>query len=419
MNILDDSKFQNFIQSRDLRSNTIRNYRGSLERYCGLLNKAPTELIKEAREDQQNIPWIDDRRITDYFLRFKNYLESENSEFMNGKLEYRSKLNYFRIIKTFYIHYNIDLPKVRIKQREKKKRETIDNIPNHDHITKALELSNIKYRAIIALMASSGIASVDIRNLSIGDFYTSLGMSKPDFPLDISELKTFISENPGYCPMFNGTRVKSDIDYTTFCTPESAKFIVNYIENQNRGSYSHVHNSANDPLFLSRTGKKLDPTAFGRYFRRVNDNAGFGLISKNNGFFSSHKLRKFFTSVLYKNNIPELSIHWYLGHKVPEVTESYFKMSVKTHRKEYERLVPHLTFIEKIREIETTPKAIRELTKAFEEEKIKNKENIKMIIDLVRGIVEDSKEKSDSKVESDFDKNEQLMKLLDEYEGNN
>jgi integrase len=295
----------------------------------------PTELIRESKQEQIDNVWTTDRKVRKHLLSFLRQLRDE------GKTHKTFQL-YMGTVRTFYHEYDIDLPRLNLKNNKKNlKRQTITDIPTKEHIRLALDFCDHRYKAIILFMASTGMASVDVRNVTIQDFYNSLELSLR-LPVDLDILKDFIKDNPGYCPIFfNLNRVKTGIPFTTFCTPEALKYIVHYI-----GTRKQPYLSGDDKLFHGFEGK-YGNNNFERQFRIINDSAGFGWNGRSR-FFTSHKLRKFFASTLYSSNLQELKIHWFMGHIIPESTESYFKANVKTHRLDYMRLVPDLTFTEKV-----------------------------------------------------------------------
>lgn len=359
MDIKKDEYFLDYIESRNLRDTTIRVQGISMTQYCNLIGKTPTELIEEAKEDQKNIPWAKERRIKRYLVKFLHFMKEK-------KLSPSTIETRMGHIRSFYIEEEIQLPKVRLNNdRKNREQVTHTDIPTRDDIAYALQFCSIKLRAIIMLMASSGMAHVDVRHLTIEDLYRSLNLEFK-LPVDIPMLESFIKENKDYCPIFRKKRIKTDAPFTTFCTPETLKAIVDYIRNR-----SKPYESKDDTLFgyeNQQGGNSLE-----NMIRRVNDKANFGWQGTSR-FFTAHKMRKFFTTTLYANRIPELTIRWYLGHKVDKTTDAYFKTNIKTHLKEYERLIPDLTFTKKIEILETDARTLQKMAEEITDLKARMEE---------------------------------------------
>ncbi len=334
MRVEDDETFQEFMESRNYRHNSIRLYTQILNKYFNFLEMTPTEAINEAKKEEMSGIWKTDRKVRKYLLHFLRQLRAEEKTHKTLEL-------YMGTVRTFYHEYEIDLPKLNLKNNKKDiKRKTTEDIPSREHIIRALDFCDHRFKAIVLFMASTGMASADVRNLSLEDLYNSLELPLR-LPVDLEMLKDFIKNNPGYCPIFNLNRVKTSVPFTTFCTPEALKYIIYYMETR-----KEPFTSADDKVFHGFDGKYGDNN-FERKFREINDGAGFGW-SGYSRFFTSHKLRKFFTSTLFRNELQETIIHWYIGHKIPENTESYFKAHVKSHRNKYMKLVPELTFLENV-----------------------------------------------------------------------
>lgn len=391
MNVKEDEKFLDYVELRGLRDTTIRVQAISMNQYCELIDKTPTELIKEAREDQENIPWVNDRRIKNYLIKFLRDMKDKKL----SPSTIRTRMGHIR---SFYIEYEIDLPKVRLNlDKNSSKQQTHKDIPDRDDIAYALQFCSIKLRAIIMLMASSGMAHIDVRHLTIEDLYRSLEL-KFKLPVDIPMLETFREENKDYCPIFQKKRIKSGVPFTTFCTPETLNAIVDYMRTR-----ENPYESKDDTIFgyeSQKGGNSLE-----NMIRRVNDKANFGWQGTSR-FFTAHKMRKFFTTTLYANRVPELAIHWYLGHRVPKTTDAYFKTNLKTHRKEYERMVPDLTFTKKIEILETDAKTLKmmaeEITKLQNQVKKQDEElkaqKLQYALDRKKELdeIDKSKRKSDN-----------------------
>lgn len=74
----------------------------------------------------------------------------------------------------FYQEFDIDTPKIKMKNHETREKTTFQDIVGKKHIKKALKKSNIKYRAIILLMSGSGMGSAEIINLTYQNFLESI-----------------------------------------------------------------------------------------------------------------------------------------------------------------------------------------------------------------------------------------------------
>lgn len=337
MDIASDPKIINLIEKRDLAARTAQSYILHLRHYCEFQEMTPSDLIAEAREDQVKYPWLDDRRIQSRLIRFSKHIENQ--------FTYKTRKLAMGVIRTFYNEYQITLPQIKIKQDlDDVKKQNTQKIPTIDHIRDAVELANPKYKAIILLMATSGMGLSEMRHLTIQDYYNAIGLEKFD-PEIITELHKKVYLHT--IPSFQVFRRKTRVQYTTFCTPETMEAINKYLKSQY--TEEEPPEEPTTPLFVpfqkykSQDGM-IAANSLATYFRRINTKMGWG-NSGNYIFFHPHTLRRFFATTLTANRTPELYVHWFLGHKVNPVTEAYFKPAAL--KEEYRRIIPYLS-LEKV-----------------------------------------------------------------------
>jgi len=248
------------------------------------------------------------------------------------------------------MEYEIEIPRIRLKKDTRE--ESREDIPTADDIKFALSQANTKYKAIILLMASSGMGASEIISLSINDFIKSLhdytqlpseSIVSVDVLVDIIEEKK--KDNLIIVPTWRITRIKTDMPYVTFSSPESVYAIINYLKTK-------PTNNMEDPLFRGPSNKSVDHKAFFMYFNRLNRKCGFGKPDRE-AFFRSHALRKYFATTI-SEEIPKLKVDRMLGHRVDSQTNSYFKTNLPELKETYIKAIPSIS-IEKVevRQMET------------------------------------------------------------------
>ena len=231
---------------------------------------------------------------------------------------------------------------------------TTDDIVGKEHILRALEHCNLKYKAILLLMSSSGMGRAEIIHLTYKDFLNAISeYYKPSVKeqFDIYLLAEKVQKKiEDIIPTWQIKRYKTKMPFMTFSSPESTQSIVYYLLERIKNNKPIT--GIDDPLFVSK-GHQIDNNSFNQYFIQINDKCDFGFVGHHR-FFTSHKLRKYFASTLNKNNVPEISTQWMLGHSIDKVTDAYFKLDVNALKEQYKRVVKDLS-IEKVitREITT------------------------------------------------------------------
>ena len=77
-NIEKDKQYQKFLSKYpDLRKSIKTLYNWSMRVYCNFIGLNPTEIIQEARKDQETLPYVSDRRIDDHFTGYYQYLKND------------------------------------------------------------------------------------------------------------------------------------------------------------------------------------------------------------------------------------------------------------------------------------------------------------------------------------------------------
>lgn len=331
MNIENDPIFIEFIDSRNITKSTEIRYKIILEGYSKYTNLSLSELIKEADTEEENgILKLRDRTIKKHLVQYKKYLQDQNRSESTISVT-------IAVIRSFYNEFEITLPRTKSKPRYKQK-QSIDDLPKKEDIIHALQFTKIKYRAIILLMASSGMGRSEIVNLTYKDFLNSIS-EYIDHTEDIGQIKKELKKrNKNHeviVSTWNIKRVKTRMPYTTFSTYESIEAILLYLETEPIKDGTHLFRSV-------YSNESLSEGTIGDYFYKLNFNAGFGKVDRQI-FFRSHNLRKFFTNVLYKNKLRETSINWMLGHEIDSVSESYFKSNITDLKEDYVTCIPDLS----------------------------------------------------------------------------
>jgi hypothetical protein len=125
--IVEDKRYNYFLQSRDLKEQTIKRYTRELTIYTESTGMTLEELIDEAKQDQENEPWLDNRRVPGHLFNHVKYMESKNYS------PYRIK-NGLNIVRIFYNQFQITLPKIKFQGEPESFYQKVDDLPNHQDI---------------------------------------------------------------------------------------------------------------------------------------------------------------------------------------------------------------------------------------------------------------------------------------------
>lgn len=334
--LLEDQKFQQMKIRKNLSKARIKTYKQTFQDMYELTNKTPSQLINEAKEEQQPyikdnkivFPDVEDRKVTKYLYSYYNHLK-------NNGLKTSAILVYISALRAFYTEYRVELPK-NFSNESQKEIIREGDIPNIEDIRKAIEsTNNTRNKAIILLMASSGIRGVDLRNFKVSDFTEATkeyhNSNKIDDLLDTKSNNII----PTWYFMPQKTKKKGNI-CITFNTPECSEWIINYLkirDNLTESSY----------LFESRQKKKLSAQSLITILKRINDDL-FGKSRNNKRFLRPHSLRKFFITTCNHNANDLTKVNILSGHSSrSSVHDAYNEVNTGVMKRFYTRLIPYLS----------------------------------------------------------------------------
>ncbi|MGZ7068220.1 MAG: hypothetical protein ACXVHT_07965 [Methanobacterium sp.] len=235
---------------------------------------------------------MEDRKLPFHFQDFISFMEHKDYA------PYRIK-NAITIIRMFYNHFNVQLPKTPYKGEPSNYYINIEDLPGFDDIQKAIILSNIKFKAIISLLASSGMSSKDVLSLTVNDFMKAISECyKPTKTVKNSPLHIPKRDEVGDACMatWKMVRQKTGVPFVTFSTPETTHFILDYL-------HKYPPESLDEPLFRSIRNPRLPTTykSLHTHFMKLNHKASWEKVG-NNYYFTSRMLRKFFILMSLKNS---------------------------------------------------------------------------------------------------------------------
>lgn len=310
--------FKEFCTDRNLSKNSIETYHTALKDYTVFNNLSLEELIDEADKEEEERIRSSKRKILKRLKKYRNHKIKQNSPPNTIKTR-------FGQIKTFYRHFGIEIPYIPPVQIKNKHHETFEDIPTIKHIKEVVEsTSNLKHKALILFMSSSGTAINETLNLRIKDFITAT--SEYHNEKNIYDVLKKLKTEKDIIPLFKLIRLKTDHHYYTCCSPEATNAIIKYL--------------ANDERKLTPNDKIFDLKMMGAMsiFQRITENQGWEKVGSQ-WFFHSHALRKFHATAIEDGGL----VNTLQGRKADSVTEAYFKHNPKRIKEKYLEHLSNLT----------------------------------------------------------------------------
>ena len=306
---------------KQLKTNTQKGLQQAVQIHTAANNASLNEMLEEAEADEENGVRPKKRRIKKRFINTQLYMQNKN--YRNSSIN-----NIIARIKSIYNFYELQTPKLQPLQRHTV--ESYEEIPTHDMIKTALNNTNIKMRALITFMASSGAGRTEAAKITIQDFINSTREYQDETEL-IKVITKLKKQN--VVPTWNITRQKTNYAYVTFNTPECTNYICDML--QERLLIKEVEPA--DRLF------EINEITITSNFKNINDKCNFGWKTTRR-VFHAHALRKFFSSTLYGAGFDVTTINFMLGHRIGEINEAYIKASPQKQKDKYMEMLKYLTF---------------------------------------------------------------------------
>jgi len=318
--------FRKFCKERNIKDSTMKGYESALKQFITFHNLTIDKLIEEAVEDEEKRIPLKERRIKKRLLDYRNYLLSSDMSPNTAK-------TYFSKLKTFYLHFEIELPHLPDAKYEKVYETNYLDLPTKKHIAQALEIVSIDLKAVILFMSSSGTAKAEALSLTVEQFLN--GTLDYHNGESIKEILNQLERRNDVVPTFYLKRIKTDKYYYTFCSPEASLAIVKYLKTRKNLKISDKLFDFSNSLLLAR-------------FQEINDTMKWGFKGKYR-FFRSHTLRKFHASNI---GLSAEYIDSLQGRSKNEVHETYIKTNPKKLKEIYKNAMKNVMIYTKKEEPE-------------------------------------------------------------------
>lgn len=219
-------------------------------------------------------------------------------------------------VKSFYKWNYADLSRGAGKKSVTKKKPY--RTPDKESLIKFMEGANMRDRALIQFLASTGIAEGSIPHLTWGHVWTELIEKRIDVPhigLASSEIKG------------RGAEKYAGVEQHTFMTPSAADALLRYKEWRERNRGETV--TPQSPLFATVEGplKPLTAAAAREIFNEASKRTGIK--------FSPHDMRRFVQTQLEFARMQPNWIKKILRHKIKGEEQPYSQPKIEELRKAY------------------------------------------------------------------------------------
>ena len=309
--MMSEELLKRFCSNRNIKYSTLKSYRSAIAKYEFFHDMAMGSLMDEAIVEEDEGISLKNRKIKSRLLDFRSFL-------LDSGLAISTVRTYFSRIKTFYRHFEIELPYLNDIKFDEEYLSSYYDLPTRGDIRKVCSISSNAFRALVLFISSSGCAKAETLSLTVGDFVKASDDYHDGGSID--DVLNCLIGRRDIVPAFYLKRIKTNKFYYAFCSPEASHHIVKYLlTRENISLEDRVFDFTDASLIYN--------------FKKVNDSLDMGFVGRYR-FFRAHSLRKYHASNigLSKDHIDELQ-----GRAKTKVHEAYIKTNPKKLKEIYMR----------------------------------------------------------------------------------
>jgi len=339
-----------FFELRSIRATTMKGYVDALTNFCSFFGKSPSQIVEEfSKMDAEGLVSV-----------FRRWLLSQKTILSSKSLK-----NYTAAIRLFLLDSGIEAIDHVSRQINREFKRVVGSVRpvlkkdlvTKDELIKILRNAPLREKALIALLASSGLRISAALGLRLHHLRDNLwDESLPCYAIEIPEALS-----------------KEGEPYITFCSWEAASYLREYLRSR---ELSGENVTLDSPLFV--TEKKKDPLSVSRFeniWRRICLQSGVDMkpvkIKKHSKRAKGdrhiitegvrynvrvHSLRKYFRTALAISGVDRLAAEAMMGHSLSSFgVESIYNYAISRIdylRGEYLKALNNLLFLKEPRGME-------------------------------------------------------------------
>lgn len=347
--------------NKNLSESTQSLYSLGLKKYCKSTGKGLNELLEEAEYEEDNINRLRNRQIDSHIPKFKKSLEDAGLAPQTIKV-------YVSAVKSFYKYYKITIPDVSTDVSDICLEKNEGRLLTKEDIQKMVEISPIREKTIIYLMAMTGMSQAEVRYLTIKKFLDAVSEALNKKIETVEDLFNHEKELENVVLSLLITRKKVNYRYNSFIPPEVSRNIVYYLKERIYGRNEKIRiTDVRKELFVNHDGEKLTKHSVSGNFNRIGKKLGFTASEEGAyGFWRSHGLRKYFISTIINETGDHVLADYLVGHKISAIKRAYWKADPNKLKQKYMEVLEFLS-IDEIKVKSVKSKEYIELKNQLEE----------------------------------------------------
>lgn len=373
----DEEVIDRWFLTRNLSEGTQENYKIALRDFSEVIGKSPKELYEEADAEEEDGKRPIKTKAYHYMLKFKKHLINKNSAPNTAKYK-------FSAIKSFYKALGVTLPEIKMDSGDIGLEENQGKALKREDIQRLSNSASPRERAVIYLMALSGMGQQEARDLTIRKYLEAASSAINKDLDDVYDLFKFENEILKEILTLHITRKKVKYRYITFIPPEASREIISYLKERCYGRNEKIRiENNNEPIFSNKYGGPLSSDSIVTNFRLAGKKAGFKRDKNTYSFWRSHAMRKYFISTIINKRGEKIIADFMAGHKIGKQDRAYWQANPDDLLDHYKKALPFLS-LDGAKVKDYSSEEVRRIEKDMK----KKDENMKILMDQVEALTE-------------------------------
>lgn len=336
----EENIINNWFFLKDLEESTQEQYRQVFDKYSKFTKKSIKEIYESALQEEKSNVFLPEREYVHDITRYRAHLKKEGYATNTINIHMAALISFLR---TYYIRE----PQIQYKKGAIGLEKNFGYLLSKEEILKMAEVSRSRDKAIIYMMALTGMSQKEMRDFQLKKFVNIISseLKKPIRTVnDLFDSEKYLENTILTLEIL---RKKVNYRYITFLPPEATRQIFAYLKERYHGRNKKIkfNSKFNGTLFVSVDGKPLQKSAVTRIFVEAGKRAGFEENHEKGSFRSwrSHGLRKYFISTIINEIRCHDEANFMAGHQISGQDLTYWRANFKKLKGVYLEALPYLS----------------------------------------------------------------------------
>lgn len=224
-------------------------------------------------------------------------------------------------------------------------KEKFGKLLTRKDINKIISVSPAREKAMVYLIALSGMIQGEFIDLTIGNFLGAASSAVEKELTDVYDMFKHEREILQEILMLGFKKTEINLRHPIFIPPETSRVIISYLKERCFGDNEKIRiNCIDDLIFVTDCGKKMTTASVFQNFQDIGTNAGFQYKNEYNKFKGPHSLMDYFMNIISNKSRSQILVDYLLGYHLNNQYRTFTRTDLLFLKKYYIEVLPYLSF---------------------------------------------------------------------------